>query len=141
MIKATPPPKVKNANWLVVPIGYAGLLAALALAQLVGFGGFDFAGINFETQGSAGAIMVLAATEIYALPFLLRLNLSPLARACSAILSMAAPLLLLANALFLRDQTVAPFMPIELVLGGALGILALASFWVLDGDKALKFKG
>lgn len=140
MIKATSPLKVKNVNWLVVPVTYAVLLGALALIQLIGFGGFDFAGINFETQGTAAAVIALAATEIFALPFLLRLNLSPLARACSAVLSMLAPLLLLTNALFLRDQATAPMTALELVLGAALGILAFASFWVLDGEKVIKVK-
>lgn len=138
MIKKTSPPKVENGNWLIIPIGYAAMLGALALIQLIGFGGFDFAGINFETQGTAVAVITLAAIEIFALPFLLRLNLSPLARACSAVLSMVAPLFLLTNAIFLRDQATAPIMPLELILGAALGILAFASFWVLDGEKAIK---
>lgn len=140
MIKATPPPKVKDQRLVVVPLLYAVGLAVLALLQLVGFGGFDFAGINFETQGSSAAIIVMSAAEIFALPFLLRLNLSPLARACSALLSLAAPLLMLGNAIFLRDQTAAPITPLELTLGAVLGVLAITSFNILQGEEAVKLK-
>lgn len=138
MIKATPPPKVKDTRLLAIPLLYAVGLAVLALLQLIGFGGFDFAGINFETQGSSAAIIAMSASEIFALPFLLRLHLSPLARACSAVLSLAAPLLMLGNAIFMRDQISAPITPLELTLGAVLGILAISSFNILQGEEALK---
>ncbi len=139
MIQATLPQKVSDPRLLVVTLVYAAMLAVLALLQLVGFGGFDFAGIQIETQGPVAAIIALAAAEIFALPFVLRLKLSPLARACSAVLSLLAPLLYLSLAIFIRDQTLYPITSIELIVGALMGILAISSFNVLSGDQTLRF--
>lgn len=123
MPKPTPSPKVKDRSLLVVPYGYASFLAALALVQLIGFGGFDFAGISYETKGSATMVMLLSGVEIFALPFLLRLSLSKLARACSASLSLVAPILLFA------------YIP---VLGLLLAPLAVGSFVMLNGAQVFR---
>lgn len=137
MIQATQPLKVKDKRLLVVPFAYAAGLAALALVQLVGFGGFDFSGIRLETAGPAWAIIALATAEIFALPFLLRLKLSPLARACSAVLALVAPLFYLTLAIFIRDQDTAPLTSLELTIGAVMGLLAITSFNILRGDEAL----
>ncbi len=139
-IRATKPPKADEPDWLIVPYVYAAGLAALALLQLIGFGGFDFAGINYETQGTATSIIVISASAIFSLPFLLRLDLSPLARMCSVVLSLATPFLVLCNAIFMRDQVSATVSPTELIVGGVLGLLAIASFNVLGGEKAFVLK-
>lgn len=137
MIQPTQPPKVKDKRLLVVPFVYAAGLAVLALTQLVGFGGFDFAGVKLETHGVAWAVILVAASEIFALPFLLRLSLSRLARALSALLALVAPLLYLANAIFIRDQVVAPITLLELTIGATMGILAIISFNILRGEEAI----
>ena len=140
MIQSTAPPKVEDLRLLAVSFVYATMLATLAAVQLLGFGGFDFAGIQLSTPGVAWVIMALAAVEIFALPFLLRLNLSPLARAVSALLSLAAPLLYLVNVVFIRDQIVIPLTMTELTIGALLGLLAIWSFNILKGEQALAFK-
>lgn len=139
-VRATKPPKADEPDWLIVPYVYAGGLAVLAVLQLVGFGGFDFAGINYQTQGTATSIILISAAAIFSLPFLLRLNLSPLARICSVALSLATPFLMLGNAIFMRDQITAAVSPTELIVGGILGILAIASFNILGGEKAFVLK-
>jgi hypothetical protein len=139
-IRATKPPKADEPDWLIVPYIYAAGLATIAVLQLVGFGGFDFAGINYQTQGTATSIILISAAAIFSLPFLLRLNLSPLARMCSTILSVATPFLVLCNAIFMRDQITAAVSPTELIVGGVLGLLAIASFNVLGGEKSFVLK-
>src|SRR5688572_25286765 len=139
-VKATKPPKAEEPGWMIVPYVYAAGLAIFAVLQLIGFGGFDFAGINFETQGTATSIIILSAVSIFSIPFLLRLTLSPLARACSAVLSLALPLLMLGNAVFVRNQETAMITSAELIIGAILGILAIASFNILSGDRVLVFK-
>jgi len=140
VIKATKPPKADEPDWMIVPYVYAVSLGILATLQLVGFGGFDFAGVNFQTQGTAASIIIISAIAIFSIPFLLRMWLSPLARACSALLSLATPLLFLSNAIFIRDQTSAPVTPLELAVGAIMGLLAIASFNILGGERAFKFK-
>jgi hypothetical protein len=140
MIQATAPLKVRDKRLLVVPIVYAVGLVALTVVQLIGFGGFDFAGIKIDILGPAWVILVLAAVEIFALPFLLGLRLSRLARACSAALALAAPILYLVFVVFIRDQTTAPVTSLELITGSLLGIAAISSFNILGGEQALKGK-
>lgn len=139
-MQATAPPKLKDKRWLLVPYAYAVALAVVVLVQLIGFGGFDFAGIKIDIAGPAWAILTLAATEIFALPFVLELKLSPLARACSAVLALAAPLLYLAFVVLVRDQAEHPVMPLELIIGAGLGVLAISSFHTLKGEETLVSK-
>jgi hypothetical protein len=139
MVKAVPAPKVKNTKWLVIPYLYAAILLVLAVMQLMGLGGFDFAHIKYQTAGTPIMIVIIAALEIFALPFLLRLSLSPLARFFSALFAVATPYFLVAHQAYLLSENVIP-LDIWSVFGTVLLIpLALISFVVLRGSGALRF--
>lgn len=135
MVKSTPPPKVSNNRFWLIPYGYAGLLIVLTGLQLVGFGGFDFAGIELETEGEAGWILSLVFAEIFALPFLLRLTLSPLARQVSTLLSLVAPVLLF---VLVGVGGVGMFgHAVDYIIAGVLLGLSTASFYILNGPQAM----
>jgi hypothetical protein len=140
MIKAVSAPKVRYEKWLVLPYTYAAAFTILAVATLMGVGGFDFAGISYETPGTPELAITVAAMQIFALPFLLRLPLSPLARFISATLSLVAPFFLLATLGYLAAQGVVAFNAIALLGAGLLAVLGVASFAVLNGQAALKLK-
>lgn len=124
MIKSIPPPKPKYPGWLFMSYAYASVLVVYTLAQLVGLGGFDFAGIAYETPGSPLAVIAKTGVFIFALPFLLRLHLSPLARATSALLSLVAAILLVAD--------------LPMFVGVLAVPMAIVSFKVLQGERAIK---
>lgn len=140
MIKAVPAPKVQYKKWLILPYAYAASLTFLAVATLMGVGGFDFAGISYVTPGTPELAITIGAMQIFALPFLLRLALSPLARFISATLSLVAPFFLLATLGYLAAQGVVAFNAIALLGAGLLALLAIASFVVLNGQAALRLK-
>lgn len=137
MVKATPAPKVLLKQWFAVPYVYAAVLAVMAVVQLMGIGGFDFVGIKYETAGSPAMIAILAGLEIFALPFLLRLDLSPLARFFSALFAFVTPYFLVAHLAYLLSENVVS-LDILSVMGVILLIpLAIASFIVLRGYRAV----
>lgn len=139
MVKAQPAPKIKNTKWLTVPYLYATVLVILAVTQLMGVGGFDFAHIKYQTAGSPVMIMIIAGLEIFALPFLLRLSLSPLARFFSALFAVTVPYFLVAHQAYLLSENTIP-LNIWNVFGAVLLIpLALVSFITLKGGRALRF--
>lgn len=140
MIKAIPAPKVRYEKWLVLPYAYAASLTLLAVAVLMGVGGFDFAGISYETPGTPELAITIAAMQIFALPFLLRLPLSPLARFISATLALVAPIFLLATLGYLASQGVVAFNAVALLGAGLLVALGIISFIVLNGQVALRLK-
>ena len=140
MITPTPAPKPSYPNWLVVPYAQAFAVGLQAILILMGIGGFDFAGIAYETPGSPVLSITIAALFIFSLPFLLRLQLSPLARFLSATFTVAGPLFVLANAAYLMSQGVLS-MSVLAVVGCALLVATGAmSFVVLNGPKALRVK-
>jgi hypothetical protein len=140
MIKAVPAPKVRYEKWLVLPYAYAASLTVLAVAILMGVGGFDFAGISYETPGTPELAITTAAIQIFALPFLLRLPLSPLARFISVTLALVGPIFLVATLGYLAAQSVLAFNAIALLGAGLLAVLGIASFVVLNGHAALQLK-
>jgi hypothetical protein len=140
MIKATSAPKVKYEKWLIVPYAYAASLTVLALATLMGVGGFDFADISYETPGSPELAITVAALQIFSLPFLLRLPLSPLARFLSATFALVTPFFLLAVLAQLAAQGVIALTTIALLGAGLLAVVGVASFAILDGPKSLRLK-
>lgn len=136
MVRPTPPPRVTKRHLLVIPYLYAAILVILVGLMLVGFGGFDFAGFAFETQGKPWFILSLVLVEIFALPFLLRLNLSPLARSISAVLSLLVPILFF---LYVAVGTNGLFSRIpDYVVALVMFYLAGASFRVLHGENVIK---
>lgn len=139
MVKAQLAPKVKNTSWLMFTYLYAAILVVLAVVQLMGVGGFDFAHIKYQTAGAPVMVMIIAGLEIFAVPFLLRLNLSPLARFFSALFAVTVPYFLVAHQAYLLSEGVIP-LNIWSVFGVVLLIpLALVSFVVLKGNRALRF--
>lgn len=140
MVKAVPAPSVKNTKWLAFPFAYAAIIAVLAIVQLMGVGGFDFAHIKYQTAGTPVMIMIMASLEIFSVPFLLRLNLSPLARFFSALFAFVTPYFLIAHEAYLLSQN-AVQLNVWSIIGETLLIpLAIISFIVLKGYQALRFK-
>ena len=140
MVKATPAPKAKYPKLLFLPYIYAAVLAVLAVVQLMGVGGFDFAHIKYQTAGLPGMIVFIAGLEIFALPFLLRLDLSVLARFFSATFAICAPLFLLGNLVYLVAESGQVVDWLTIGASSALAILGAISFIVLDGARVLTSK-
>lgn len=138
MITANSAPKIRHGKWVALPYIYAAILTVLALVMLMGVGGFDFAGISYETPGTPELAITIAAMQIFALPFLLRLSLSPLARFISATLALVTPVFLAATLGYLVSQEVITFNATALLGAGLLTVLGIASFIVLNGQLALR---
>lgn len=139
MIKATPAPSPKYPQLVFWPYIYAAILGGLAVVQLMGLGGFDFAGIRYQTPGVPGMIVLIAGLEIFALPFLLRLHLSTLARFLSGLFSLVTPLFILAHVVYLSvEEMMATSWP-AIIAAVALVAMSILSFIVLDGQRALRF--
>ena len=94
-VKASPPTKPKTKDSIKVAYFYAAILAILVLAQLFTFEKFFLLLEDFGLPGGVpvahliGGIIV--ASEVLALPFLLRLSLSPLMRITSMVLGWVVP--------------------------------------------------
>lgn len=104
-VKAEEAGKPKTKESLKVAYLYAGILIILVLAQLFTFDKFAplVESFNFpggELTGRLAASM-LVICEVLALPFLLRLKLSPLMRAVSMILIWVVPVFWLKASLWL----------------------------------------
>ncbi|MCA9339261.1 hypothetical protein KC939_02850 [Candidatus Saccharibacteria bacterium] len=93
-IKAVLPPKLKNkhAQFFAWFLGLIFLL--MALVQLVKFEKFTpFIESVFDGGAAGKAIAaIIVTTEVFALPFLLRMALSPLMRFCSMVCGWLAAL-------------------------------------------------
>src|ERR1700757_4232033 len=90
---------VRNIAWL-----YAGVLTVMAVGQLFSFEKFTPLIDSYWLPGGHGTGMLVACliviTEVFALPFLLRMDLSPLMRWFSLVCSALVPLLWLSILLF-----------------------------------------
>lgn len=135
MVKATPAPKPNKPQLIFLSYVYAAALVCVVLFELIGFGGFDFAGFEFEVIGQPFWVFSLALSQIFALPFVLGLNLSPLARAVSALLCLLTPFLFMAYKIF---GAVNLFGALDLALGLLLIILGVANFVLLNGKTAVE---
>jgi len=94
---ATKAPAPRSDSAKTVAWVYAGILVVMALLQLFAFEDFlplmasyDLPG-GYGTTGLVGCLIVLS--EVFAVPFLLRMALSPLMRWVSLACSVLAPLL------------------------------------------------
>lgn len=133
LASATKAPAPISNGWLIVPFAYAGLLLVMILAQLMTFEKFipliASYGIWGGDIGAKITTVLIVTVEIFALPFLLRMDLSPLARLYSVIFSLAVS----NNGLF---STLLPVKGVwVLVIIAALFVLAAVSFYVLRGQK------
>lgn len=139
MIKPTPAPSVINKKMLFVPYAYAAALMLLVVWQLVMFERFapyvaSYLGDN--SQGSAAIIaMVLIGLELFALPFLLRMPLSPLARFMSAGFAFVTPLAWAAVTM-MGDS----FNFGYLLLNIGFFAWGSASFWLLGGPRVMRME-
>lgn len=140
MIKTTPAPKVRHPSLLVVAYAYAFCLIVLAIFQLMGMGGLNFAGLSYQTLGLPAIIATLAGLEIFALPFVLRLDLSRAARFVSAVFSLAAPLFYLVNMLYLESQQILVPTSADWVLAIGLIVLGFSAFYSLNGMQAINLR-
>ena len=96
-VSATPPPRAKTANIQVITVLLAGLLASTALLQLFKFEEFPerLIAVGID-QGLAPLLATfLVVTQVFALPFILRMQLSPAFRTVSMVFGWLASLKLL----------------------------------------------
>lgn len=135
MVKSTPSPKPSDPKLLFVAYLYALVLVGLVLFELVGFGGFDFAGIEFEVIGQPFWVFSLALVQVFALPFVLRLNLSPLARCFSAYFCLLAPVIFI---LYKAFGAVSLFGTADYAIGLAMLCFGTATFSLLGGRGMAK---
>lgn len=80
-VQPTPAPKPKTEAVMRISLLYAVLLVVMIVAQLFTFEGFIELIISFKLPVSDGVVSaiatVLVAYELFALPFLLRMSVSP----------------------------------------------------------------
>jgi hypothetical protein len=87
--KAAAAPQPKTNDTKTIATAYAGVLVVLAVAQLFTFDEFLKLFVSFELPGVASPELLAAlivAAEVFALPFLLRMALSPAFRFFSMLL-------------------------------------------------------
>ncbi len=139
-------PRVRQARQ--VACFYAAILVIFVLAQLFTFDEFTILLTEFNFPGGAPfaqlVAVVIVVSEVFALPFLLELSLSPLMRIVSMILGWAVPIIWIKLAFWLIFSattvtnigyfgTVISLIPgwWAVFFGIALGILAGWSSWGL----------
>ena len=96
-VKATKPTPPKTKDTVKIAYLYVGILLLLLVTQILTFKGL----LNLaESWGMPGGVLfsnwliaVLIFAEIFALPFLLRLKLSPLARIMSMVMTWIVPVI------------------------------------------------
>jgi hypothetical protein len=150
-VKATAPPQVKNRTLLVVPYIAATLIFFLLLSILVTFDKFVVSIDGFlidETRAKFFASSIVLSL-LFALPFLLSMRLSPLARVCSIVCTLVAPVFLLMLTLVSLNYDISAdsdeFNYYKLYahtwaysLGLVLFSLCAWSFYILKGSQAFK---
>lgn len=86
-VSATPAPMARTPRTRLISFLYAGLLVIMALAQLYSFDTFTQHMATLDMPGGRQIAVLLAAliivSEVFALPFLLRMALSPAFRVVS----------------------------------------------------------
>lgn len=88
-VKTTPAPPVKSKNITPISLFLAAVLAVMAVTQLLNYTGFvslfvDY-GLPFDLVGTGILTAGIIFLELLALPFLLRLRLSPAMRVVSMV--------------------------------------------------------
>lgn len=95
LAKASEAPKPRAAIYQKVAWAYAALLVVVVLAQLFAFEKFIPILRDYHLPGGEGtatlAATIIVIVEVFALPFLLRMPLSPLMRWCSAVFAVLVP--------------------------------------------------
>jgi hypothetical protein len=153
--KSTKPPEANQRYRL---IGYAlGLLAAgMAAAQMVSFEEFVAALRDYNLTGERGTValaIALISLEVFSVPFLFRLTLSPLARLLSALFVVLLPCVwaVLVFAALMGDVQISNVgllggffssLPLDVAIGlvTAWVVTVGFAFGRMGGQKALKPK-
>jgi hypothetical protein len=153
-VPSTPAPIAKTKESRKIALFYGVLLVIFALSQLFSFDKFLDLIESFWLPGGRPASNFVAAfvvvAEIFALPFLFRMKLSPLMRIISMVLSWLVPLIWLKLSLWLLLTTNAvtntgllgadiQLMPgwWTVLISLSLGILAAWSSWGLWAKNLL----
>jgi len=103
--KTTPSPKPRTKESSQIAYAYAIILIVIVLCQLFTFDRFLVLLVGFALPGGdvtahlVGSLIVIS--EVFALPFLLELNLSPLMRVVSMVFGWITPLVWLIMSLWL----------------------------------------
>ncbi len=140
-VQAVAAPKPKSELYAKIAWIYAALLVVMVVAQLFSFEKFIPLIGDYWLPGGQGTTALVAGlivtTEVFALPYLLRMPLSPLMRVCSIGCSFVVPLLWLWLSLHaLLDSSVGTnggilgvkvAIPLILQLAVSLALLVLAS--------------
>ena len=108
-VRATQPPKPKNNYVVKLGIGLAGVLTFMAVSQLFQFDEFDIIISSNEPLAaiinSSIIVALVTSAEIFALPFLLRMRISPALRVFSMFLGWSVALFWLYRAVLLPVVT------------------------------------
>lgn len=95
--KVTSPPVARTQNTKQITIFYAGLLTVFLVAQLFTFDSFIelIPSLNLPLNGAWAYVVapLIVASEVFALPYLLRMNLSVAFRWVSMALGLLVPVL------------------------------------------------
>ena len=151
-VTTTPAPKPRTINSLKVSILYAIILTAAAVIMLFNFEDLlvyiQSVNLPFSEGGDYAFLPLMVTAEVFALPFLLRMDLSPAFRYVSMFLGLlsAALWIFLASWVVLSGQSdssvnysnnLISFLPgfYAIFITLALGILAIWSAWGLWPGK------
>jgi hypothetical protein len=142
LASATPASRPAFPKLAWISYGFAGFLTALLLISLFKFeelvlfirNNFGYDGDDVLSKVYSALIVLLV---LFSLPFLLRMRLSVLARFFSALFVLLLPVVCLAG-VFLYELYGDGNGGWAMILFSAVGIWALASFWILDGKRALQ---
>jgi len=151
-VKSTPAPKPRTANSIKIATFYAAILVVFSVAQLFSFEEFlvyiQLTGLPFSETLNYAFVPVLIVAEVFAIPFLLRMRLSPAFRYVSLFLGCVAA----GMWIFLSSWVVLSNAPVDSIgflgtvvtlipgwwaifLSLALGVLAAWSVWGLWPGK------
>jgi len=151
-VTTTPAPKPRTINSLKVSILYAVILTAAAVTQLFNFEDLlvyiQSINLPFNEAGDYAFLPLMVVAEVFALPFLLRMDVSPAFRYVSMFLGLLAAALWIFLACWVvlsgqSDSTVnyssslISFLPgfYAIFITLAIGILAIWSAWGLWPGK------
>lgn len=137
--KPTPAPAIENKKLAIIPYAYTLAAIGVSVWQLVMFEKFAPALGSYIGTGITSEVTLLAVVligmQVFSMPFLLRLSLSPLARLASAGLAFLTPLAWAVVAFSGEGLDRAYFgLTVLVFLWGGV------SFWILGGPKAFKVK-
>lgn len=111
-VETTPAPSARTKNTIIIATVYALILVVMAVGQLYGFEKFIPLIESFGLPGGHGTATLVAGmiviTEVFAVPFLLRMRLSPLMRAASMVFGWLAAALWFKLAIWANVMTSQP---------------------------------